>query len=59
LSTASWKPVALISPLSSSRLTEKSLPSPRWFDQCLISERDVTRALIVHLFWYGDRPSIG
>jgi hypothetical protein len=30
-------------------VTLKSLPSPRWFDQCLMSDFCVTRALIVHL----------
>lgn len=32
------------------KVQEKSLPSPRAFDQCLISDFCVTRALIVHLW---------
>ena len=40
-------------------MTLKSFPSPRGFDQFLISDFWVTRALIVQLFEYGLKPSIG
>jgi len=59
LSTALLKPVARISPVSSINVTLNSLPSPFWFVHVRTSDFCVTRALIVHLFWYGDRPSIG
>ena len=41
--------------VSSMRVTENSLPSPRAFDQTLMSDFCVTRALIVHLRSGGER----
>lgn len=58
-SHCSLKPVALISPLSSRRLTLKSLPSLFCLCHVLISDLFVTLALIVHLWAYGDNDSIG
>ena len=39
--------------------TENSCPSPLALDQCRISDLLVTRALMVHLFWYMLRDAMG
>ena len=59
-SQASLKKVARTSPPCSSRRSMlKRVPSPRALLQRFTSDLLVTRALIVHRFWYGFRSPIG
>lgn len=59
LSQISVNAVPLIDPLSSNKSILNNFPSPRAFDHDRIGDLDTILALIVHLFWYGLRATIG